>query len=306
MKNITFLLFTLLFAFCTNTAPVDPAKTTEKTPIATGSVPSMTPNWFCSSIEIQGVSNKTQRAVGGKTKFWPTGTIFKVGFIGGSASAISAVKQYAPEWSKSANVTFTFPTSPPYDIRVAFNSGGGAWSYVGTDCKLVAQSSPTMNLGWIGADVIFHEFGHTLGLFHEHQNPTGGICWNEPNVISDLQGPPNNWSIPMIRFNVLDKLNANDVLTSAWDKTSIMHYPIPARWTCNNVAIPGGVTISQPDRDFIRLRYPGNNPPTNDVTLTSTQIDNIVALLNARQTEADTMAARLRRSNAQIKTSLKR
>lgn len=44
----------------------------------------------------------------------------------------------------------------------------------------VGKSQPTMNLGWIADDVmledsergvILHEFGHVLGLMHEHQNP---------------------------------------------------------------------------------------------------------------------------------------
>lgn len=264
------------------------------------------PDWFCSSIEVP-TAAKVQRAVGGKSKFWPVGTTLKIGFIGGTASQIAAVKQYAPEWTQYANLKFEFATSPPYDIRIAFNSANGAWSYVGTDNKSIqGQTTPTMNLGWIGRDVICHEFGHAIGLFHEHQNPTGGICWNEPNVISDLSGSPNNWTVAMIRFNVLDKLDPATVLTSPWDKNSIMHYPIPASWTCNNVAIPGGAVISQADKDFIKLRYPGAVPPTTDITLTGAQIDNIVSLLNARQLEADTMAARLRRSNDQIKKSLKR
>ena len=40
-----------------------------------------------------------------------------------------------------------------------------------------------MNYGWIDADspeeelrsVVLHEFGHALGLIHEHQNPLSGI-----------------------------------------------------------------------------------------------------------------------------------
>ena len=47
-----------------------------------------------------------------------------------------------------------------------------------------------MNYGWLTPDsdddelrrVVLHEFGHALGLIHEHQNPEGGIEWNEPAV----------------------------------------------------------------------------------------------------------------------------
>ena len=229
----------------------------------------------------------------------------KVGFIKATPDQIAAVKKYAPEWSQYANVKFDFDAAPPYDLRVAFDEDNGAWSYVGTDAKHIPQSKPTINLGWLGRDVICHEFGHALGLYHEHQNPTGGICWNRANVIKDLSGPPNNWTVRMIQSNVLNKINPNDVLTTPWDKFSIMHYPIPASWTCNNTAIPGGVVISPTDILFIKSIYPGATPPTNIVTLSGQQVEQITALLDARQSEADTTAARLRRTIEQIKLTIK-
>jgi hypothetical protein len=267
----------------------------------------ITANWHCTQISVQETpGKKTQSAVGGKGKFWPTGSVLRVGFIGGTATQIAAVKQYAPEWTQYANLRFDFPTTGPYEIRISFSAVGGAWSYVGTDAKNISQASATMNLGWISRDVISHEFGHALGLFHEHQNPQGGICWNEANVIRDLSGPPNNWTEDMIRYNVLRRFNTADVLTTAWDKTSVMHYSIPASWTCNNVAIPGGSVISSGDKEFIRAAYPGAQPPTDAVTITGANADLIVSLLNARQSEADTTAARIRRSIVQIKSILKR
>ena len=306
IKFIMFAVFALAMTHCTNNGTNDPEQK-PKPPIVTIDTAQMTPNWYCATIEQPELpGKKTQRAVGAKGKFWPTGTVLKIGFIGGTTSQIAAVKQYAPEWTQYANLKFEFPAAGPYDLRVAFNAGGGAWSYVGTDAKSIPQASPTINLGWIGRDVIYHEFGHAIGLFHEHQNPAGGICWNEANVIRDLSGPPNNWTEAMIRFNVLNKFNPNDVLTTPWDKTSIMHYSIPASWTCNNTAIPGGTVISSTDAAFVKTLYPGAQPPTGSITLTGADVDLIVALLNARQSEIDTTAARFRRSSAQIKNVLKR
>lgn len=310
MKRLYQFSIAALLAFmvwqCTETNPNKPQP--NDPPVVTQSDTVAPPEWFCSAIETYPLdADKKQRAVGGKNKFWATGRILKIGFLGGTASQIAAVKQYAPEWTQSANLKFDFPTVGPYDIRIAFNAANGAWSYVGTDnASVTNQTTPTMNLGWIGRDVICHEFGHAIGLFHEHQNPNGGICYNEANVIADLQGPPNNWTVAMIRFNVLDKLNPAEVLTTPWDKVSVMHYNIPARWTCNNTAIPGGTVISQTDKEFVRLRYPGVVPPTTDITLTSSQVDYIVSVLNARQTESDTNAARIRRGVADIKKVLKR
>jgi len=35
------------------------------------------------------------------------------------------------------------------------------------------------NQPWIDLGTVLHEFGHALGLIHEHQNPaSGGFKWN--------------------------------------------------------------------------------------------------------------------------------
>ncbi len=43
--------------------------------------------------------------------------------------------------------------------------------------------------------IILHEFGHALGILHEHQSPVAN-CVNEYNwefIVKYLSGPPNNW-----------------------------------------------------------------------------------------------------------------
>ncbi len=256
--------------------------------------------WYCSQFEKTVKPKKSaSRSVAAKNKFWPVGSALKVGFLGGTAQQIAQVKQYCIEWSKFANIDFVFPPSGfgTYDIRISFSPGGGAWSYVGTDSKRVSASSPTMNLGWIGRDVILHEFGHALGLFHEHQNPQGGICWNEQNVIRDLSGPPNNWDEATIKHNVLSKFNASDVLTTDWDKLSIMHYQIPGSWVCNGVSIPGGKVLSDVDKQFIKTVYPGRKIIDEITTISKGDIEKVLKLIKTNQLCVDSISAANKRIN---------
>ena len=232
--------------------------------------------WFCTPIAP--MLQKEDRAVGQLGKFWQPGQTIKIGFMGGNDTQKSAVKAAYAEWAESANLKFEYPAAAPYNIRVAFASGS-AWSYIGVDANSVSSTYPTLNYGFGGSSVIEHEAGHSLGLLHEQQL-AGGVCWNEANVIADLSGPPNNWSIATIRFNVLDYHNPANIITSGYDQASIMHYAIPARWTCNNTAIAGGTKITDLDRAFIAARYPGvtTPPTTGTVTISQAKRDEIVGL----------------------------
>lgn len=296
------LFFLLLFAWVfTQCIKTEDNQNKPKTPPIVSTDTSVT--WVCKTIEVP-TEPKAPRAVGAKGKFWPVGTVLKVGFLDGTPNQIATVKANAVEWFQYANLGIDWVTdATKADLRISFNPGSGAWSYVGTDNKLV-KTGPTMNLGWQAPDAIKHEFGHALGLYHEHQNPEGGICWVESNVIKDLSGPPNNWSVAMIRYNVLDKHDPKNVVTTPWDKTSIMHYGIPGTWVCNGIGIPGGKTISSTDRTFIATIYPGKNPGGQGVTLTEAQVNTILQTLDARAIEADTMAARLKRTRSSIGKTL--
>ena len=64
-----------------------------------------------------------------------------------------------------------------------FILSGGSWSRIGTDATKVPLMSCTMNLGFVDRATVLHEFGHALGLIHEHQSPfNDDFRWNWEKV----------------------------------------------------------------------------------------------------------------------------
>jgi hypothetical protein len=207
----------------------------------------------------------TTRAALQKDSKWKSGDTIRVAFTDGDDKLQQRVRDMAKRWIAPgmANLQLSFTDSANAQVRVAFQAGNGSWSTVGTTCKNIAAEKPTMNFGWIDADsaedevrrVVLHEFGHALGLIHEHQNPVAGIVWNRNAVINELSGPPNSWSVEQIEFNVLNPASPEDVNATTLDPTSIMMYPIPASWTQNGFSTGLNSDLSDTDRKFIRKQY---------------------------------------------------
>jgi hypothetical protein len=202
------------------------------------------------------------RAIAVAGKMWINGSTLRIRFLGGNASQHAVVKQFAPQWTDHANLHFDFTQAPDAEIRIAF-ADDGAWSYIGTDAQGIPVSEPTMNFGWLDEAVVLHEFGHAVGFGHEHQNPSGGIEWNEPVVIRDLSGPPNNWDEATIRHNVLNKYSHDQVHGTEFDPHSIMLYSFPVEWTLNGFHSEPNTKLSLLDQMFVASAkmYPGRSTP---------------------------------------------
>jgi serralysin len=199
---------------------------------------------------------------------WTAGDVIEVSFLDGDPSVQKRVRDAAEGWiaPDRANLQFVFrsdTTNTP--IRISFQYPG-SWSVIGTTCRQITdRSQPTMNFGWLNADstddevrrVVLHEFGHALGLIHEHQNPYGApIQWSRDAVARDLSGPPNNWTSDVIQHNMFDPYDKGEVNGTALDGASIMMYPIPVSWTLNGVSVGLNSELSAGDKNFIHDQYP--------------------------------------------------
>jgi hypothetical protein len=191
-------------------------------------------------------------------------TTLHVRFLDGDPAIHAKVEKYAHKWSDYCAIAFVFDNSPEAEIRVTFTRPG-SWSYIGTDCAAIAPDQPTMNFGWLTPStpddeysrVVIHEFGHAIGLIHEHQNPRATIPWNKEAVYAYYGGPPNNWSRKQTDVNLFQLYRRMGTLATKFDKKSIMLYPIPREFVTDPKYVVGwNRTLSTTDKSAIGKWYP--------------------------------------------------
>ena len=125
----------------------------------------------------------------------------------------------------SLRVTSIFLTSPD----IAILDRGVSWSKLGSDAQTVNHDKPTLVLKLNDMDyyniraTIVHEFGHALGLGHEHQHPEYWRNIKKFLSISNMKADLN------VKDEVFDYQWTNnnpeqDALMSEYDEESVMHY----------------------------------------------------------------------------------
>jgi len=215
------------------------------------------------------------RAAVERMNLWDNGRKLRVKFLDGVSEVETKVAAIAKEWEDVANITFDFVADGAAEIRVSFAEKGFSWSTVGTDALTVPTTKPTVNFGWLEPNtslreyqrVVRHEFGHSLGMIHEHQNPAAGgqIPWDKPKVYAYYA--QQGWSQQDVDTNIFDVYSEDSTNHTAFDPTSIMEYAIPDSLTVGAYAIGWNTTLSQMDIDFMRRQYPKASPGTVELTV---------------------------------------
>jgi hypothetical protein len=278
------------------------------------------PKW---ALDIQDKIAKEQRSlktVEGHTpdyvffvsRLWRPGETIRVAFKGGTPQTHARIAKVTEEWTKEANLVLdfgydnrsqTYRSWSPEDkefkaeIRISFDQPG-YWSFIGREClhPSIGPGKPSMNLQEIEKWqspyfdlLVLHEFGHALGLLHEHQHPKEG-CEKEfrfeddagytptkdrdgqfiedkagkrPGIYTVFGGHPNFWKKEDVDRNMRQyhtNERAFDFDFSRFDKLSIMKYYY-APWMLlhgesSPCFSPLNVKLSEKDREGIRKIYP--------------------------------------------------
>jgi hypothetical protein len=272
---------------------------------------------MCTQMPINiNQNNSGQKAAFLKRALWPQNKVIKIGFIGtgdnarrphfssdcdplqytiqnGTYTTIEIIKKVVNERIQPlVNLNFTFVDDlENTDIRISFDRGS-ARSEIGRDALYSNKDEATMNLGWIDVGTILHEFGHAIGMKHEHQSPNSSINWNKPIVY--LYGwLAFGWDTDKVDRNIIDQLDDTLYIASTFDPLSIMLYYYPAILTLDFKGTSANERLSGYDVEWIAKTYPkkGGISP-QDFYLKTYGIT-----LDASKAESDRLAENFKKSD---------
>jgi hypothetical protein len=179
---------------------------------------------------------------------------------------LQRIETVASQWCQLAGVTFKFNYKTPCtinalrdeaDIRISFSGDYDGWSLVGTQSKdydgasMILRRLNTAIFDDRFKRIVLHEFGHALGLLHEHQHPAFSCKFD----VEKLKG---KYSDTFINENYLPLQNLDGIKITEFDNQSIMLYPFESddfESDCR-AEFPENFVISDKDAKAIQFFYP--------------------------------------------------
>jgi len=221
----------------------------------------------CVAIKAEATLGSVVFAWANPTNFWPRNddgmVALSVQFLGGGkVQRQQAFKRFSriDAIADGLQVRLASPGEVG-DIRCAFGCSGH-WSFLGKAAKTIGRDKATMNLEldafaseqeW--DRVATHEFCHAIGIEHEHQHPDANIPWDVP-AVEGFYRTTQGWSTRETHFQVIDRKTVPNAWKTAFDKGSIMLYPILPQHTKGQLSVGWNTRLSPLDIEMIRRIFP--------------------------------------------------
>jgi hypothetical protein len=198
---------------------------------------------------------------------WRVGQSITVGFTNGNQELHDKVIETVRIWENYANIKFDFETSDSVpNLRVHFEDVMND-SKIGADSVTYPEEEPTirfLSLNSSSSEEDFgkyalHEFGHALGLIHEHFHPEVSINWDKKKL-SDYYMRNFNYTKRECENNLFRPYLRNQLQFSGFDPASLMMYPIPGSCTFDGIEYSQGSQLTDIDKEFIASIYTEKEP----------------------------------------------
>jgi len=212
---------------------------------------------------------------------WPNGSTIRACFYAGGNELRQRIVAAAQVWFSEANLKLDAGVPNPRtcadkdrsNIRISFDEPG-FWSYIGNDSvgmDLISNNLSSLNLQGFDASppeepvfsgLVLHEFGHALGLHHEHQSPSNTcadyIDWTK---LYDYFKHAYGWDQAKVDQNLKPLLSDHSAYDwSTPDYNSIMIYASDKAFlkegTPTECIFHDNYTLSDLDKAGIKRAYP--------------------------------------------------
>ncbi|OPA85705.1 hypothetical protein BFW87_27080 [Pseudomonas fluorescens] len=242
------------------------------TPTIYHAPPTLDPNSTPTTNEPPDTSavSRTKRGVADKRYLWPQNHTITISFLDTPQATKRLVQKSIGVFAGLINLKFKFVEGNEGDIRIsAHRDIQGTWSKLGTTALSTPKDQPTMHvdLNTAPADLrhyILHEFGHALGVEHEHHHPDRTVQYDEAKTYQ-VYNEQLGWGKGMTDHQVLRKVDPANAITTPYDRKSIMHYNVPPEMTSNNEGVAPNKTLSDADKEFLKSLYPLPRPTASEI-----------------------------------------
>ncbi len=228
-----------------------------------------TREWSVHETRVAKIDTISLVGIGENLNLWANGKEIRVGFLNGSAVQQEQIIKIAKQWEQYANITFRVVPIENAHVRILLANTRANYTFIGTEILKVNAAQPNMQFdrALFQADplelkrVVLHQFGHILGMTHEHNAPQGGMEWNQKKVRNTFA--KFGWKREDITQNIFNLYTHRQTNGFFYDAKSIMHWWVPRHFTTNGYFFGWNDEISEGDKFWASGQYPFSKAPVN-------------------------------------------